>query len=371
MITDNILVFHINLAEDLQGNKLSEHLNKLDENALKIAAGFNKVMLEHFLTASKEKDPKDLQDILQKMEKISHLVSPTGSLSYLGENQISYVLNRLNSLNINDLSSEKISIIADEQLEKEFGGGPFDPTVALENQLSSAAFYLEQIGYPQQEIKEKLEEIRKDPKKLDSVFTLQPKEIIRVPSELQQENISSEGPSVNGQRATEDVIDGYIQQIQHDYPPERVQKVNDIMTQIKEHVKEEITEQYEKVFVQMHPDRLSRALKMLKETKRKSKRMKMLLEWFFCSHLIENIEFRVEHWQVSRAASHGQAGVYTAGINFSRYDQIVRDFPDSKFGKVVNIMRRILSKPSKNAIQKLGQDLIATTGFDEHLYFTD
>jgi hypothetical protein len=39
--------------------------------------------------------------------------------------------------------------------------------------------------------------------------------------------------------------------------------------------------------------------------------------------------------------------------------------------KVLKIARRILQKPSKKAIQKLGQDLIAETGFDEHLYFTD
>ncbi|KKK51976.1 hypothetical protein LCGC14_3109580, partial [marine sediment metagenome] len=31
----------------------------------------------------------------------------------------------------------------------------------------------------------------------------------------------------------------------------------------------------------------------------------------------------------------------------------------------------LLESPTKAAMQKLGQDLIAETGFDEHLYFTD
>jgi hypothetical protein len=95
------------------------------------------------------------------------------------------------------------------------------------------------------------------------------------------------------------------------------------------------------------------------------------LEWYFCSHLLSNIEVKVEHWQTSSAAGHGSTGVYTAGINFGRYDQIVREFPDTKLAKVINIARRILQNPTKKAIQKLGQDLIAETGFDEHLYFTD
>ena len=121
----------------------------------------------------------------------------------------------------------------------------------------------------------------------------------------------------------------------------------------------------------MHPDRLNRAYKMLKDTKRKSKRMELLLEWFTASLLLSKIELKVEHWQVSSSATHGSAGVYTAGMNFSRYDPIIKEFPDSKLEKVIKIARKILQRPSKKAIQKLGQDLIAETGFDEHLYFTD
>ena len=101
------------------------------------------------------------------------------------------------------------------------------------------------------------------------------------------------------------------------------------------------------------------------------KKFLKFLEWFFCSTLLSKIELKVEHWQVSSQAGHGTTGVYTAGIDFSRYDNIVRDFPDSKLTKVINVSRRILQNPTKNALQKLGQDLIAETGFDEHLYFTD
>jgi len=91
----------------------------------------------------------------------------------------------------------------------------------------------------------------------------------------------------------------------------------------------------------------------------------------YLSLLLSKIELKVEHWSVSSSASHGSTGVYTAGIDFSRYDNVVRDFPDGKLTKVINIARRILQNPTKRAIQKLGQDLIAETGFDEHLYFTD
>ena len=143
------------------------------------------------------------------------------------------------------------------------------------------------------------------------------------------------------------------------------------MQLIKDHVRENMNNSYERVYQQIHPDRLNRAFKMLKDTKRKSKRMHLYLEWFFCSHLMSNIEVKVEHWQTSSAAGHGSTGVYTAGINFDRYDQIIREFPDNKLTKVINIARRILQNPTKKAMQKLATDLIAETGFDEHLYFTD
>ena len=110
---------------------------------------------------------------------------------------------------------------------------------------------------------------------------------------------------------------------------------------------------------------------MLKTTKRKSNRMIFYLDWFFSSTILSKIEFKVEHWQVSTQASQGTTGVYTAGIDFSRYDQIVRDFSDDKLEKVIIICKRIVQHPTKDAIQKLGQSLISETGFDEHLYFTE
>jgi hypothetical protein len=381
MISDNIMVYQISLPEDLQGTGLQMHLNKFDENFLKIIAGFDKNFLEHFLIISRGNNQGELADTLKKMEKISFMIGPTGNLNYLASNQIQYILTKLGSLKTNEIKEGKISDIADEQLEKEFGSS-YNTSSALENQLSSAAFYLQQIGYSHQEIQEKFNEVRQDPSKVDTLFTLPPKEIISVPPEIQQRSSpptrsqpSQSAPQqpqrVERTQANENAIDQHIQAIQHEVTGDRAKKVEEIIQMIKSHVRENMDQRYERVFRQIHPDRLNKALKMLQSTKRKSKRLNLYLEWFFCSHLLSNIEVKVEHWQTSSAAGHGTTGVYTAGINFSRYDNIVREFPDGKLTKVINISRRILQNPTKQAIQKLGQDLIAETGFDEHLYFTD
>ena len=381
MITDNILVYQINLPSDFSGNKLREHLNKFDEQFLKIIAGFDKNFLEHFLIISKGKNQEDIAEILKKMEKISHMIGPTGNLNYLTPNQIQYVLTKLGSLKINEIKEEKISQLGDEQIQKEFGTGTaYSASSALEQQLASAAFYLQSIGYNIQEIQDKFNDVRQDPSKLDALFTLQPREIISVPDEIQtrstpptrtQSSSATQSPTIERSQQTQDAIDQHVSSIEHEITGDRAKKVEEIMELIKTHVRENMIESYERVFKQIHPDRLNRAFKMLKDTKRKSKRMDLYLEWFFCSYLLSNIEVKVEHWQTSSAASHGSTGVYTAGINFGRYDQIIRDFPDNKLAKVINIARRILQNPTKKAIQKLGQDLIAETGFDEHLYFTD
>ena len=200
-----------------------------------------------------------------------------------------------------------------------------------------------------------------------------------MPDEIQyNSNTNSGSVSSSEQQVSEsqaptlqEAIEQHVKSIHEDITEERAQKVEEILNLIKSHVKDEMSELQEKVFKQMHPDRLNRAYKMLRETKRKSKRMELLLEWFTASLLLSKIELKVEHWQVSSTATHGSAGVYTAGMDFSRYDPIIKEFPDNKLEKVLNIARRILQKPSKKAIQKLGQDLIAETGFDEHLYFTD
>jgi hypothetical protein len=342
-------------------------------------AGFNKSFLEHFLIISKGNRQDELSDILRKMEKISSMIGPTGNLHYLTTNQIQYILTKLGSLKLNEIRESKISNIADEQLEKQFGPN-YSVSAALESQLSSAAYYLSHLGYNQDEIKKKLDEARQDPSKLDLIFTLAPKEIYNVPPEVhqarigipeQQSGINEPDSSANVNQDVENIINHHIKSIEHDISEERAQKVNEILQLIKDHVKDKMTEHYERVFKQMHPDRLNLAYKMLKDTKRKSKRMDLYLEWFFLSKILSEIELKVEHWQVSSSAGHGNAGVYTAGINFSRYDPIIRDFSDAKLEKVVRVARHILQNPSKKAIQKLGQDLIAETGFDEHLYFTD
>ena len=376
MILDNVLVYNINLPPEYQGEGLNDHLNKFDEDNVKIVAGFNKNFLEHFLTVTKGKPQEEVTDLLKKMEKISFIVGPLGNLSYLGSDQVEYILTKIDSFQLNEISEEKIGHIADEQLREQFGGtGGYGTSEALENQLASAAFYLMNMGYSQEEIQEKFNEVREDPTKLEALFTLQQREIYNLPSEIQPSPPSAtESPQETSIEQSQDLnesIAQHIKDIHQDITEERAQKVNLILDEIKDYVRDELSELQEKVFRQMHPDRLNRALKMLKTTKRKSKRMELYIEWFSDSLLLSKIELKVEHWQVSSSADHSNAGVYTAGIDFSRYDNIIKDFTDAKLAKVVNICRRILQNPTKRAIQKLGQDLISETGFDEHLYFTD
>ncbi|MFX1235511.1 MAG: hypothetical protein ACFFBY_13315, partial [Promethearchaeota archaeon] len=376
MILDNILVFNINLPAEFQDERLNEHLNKFDEYGLKIIAGFNKNFLEYFLKISGGKNQKKIEDTLKKMEKISYMIGPIGNLSYLTPEQADYILKKIDLLKLEEINEEKISLIADDLLREQFGGsGNYSASDALENQLASAAFYLMNMGYSREEIQEKFNEVRQDQSKLGELFTLPQKEIYSMPTEIgiadsvsPPANLES---SIDDNRSINEAIARTVQSIHQDITAERAQKVDEIIQEIRAYVKDSMSELQEKVFRQMHPDRLNRALKMLKTTKRKSKRMELYLEWFTTSFLLSKIELKVEHWQVSSSAGHGNAGVYTAGIDFSRYDNIIRDFPDSKLTKVINLARRIIQNPTKNAIQKLGQDLIAETGFDEHLYFTD
>ena len=74
------------------------------------------------------------------------MIGPTGNLNYLTSNQIQFILTKLGALNLNNIKEAKISKIADEQIEKEYGSTQ-NTSSALENQLSSAAFYLQSIGY--------------------------------------------------------------------------------------------------------------------------------------------------------------------------------------------------------------------------------
>ena len=376
MILDNILVFNINLPPEFQGNGLNGHLNKFDEYGLKVIAGFNKNFLEHFLRISKGKTQNDIKDTLKKMEKISYMVGPIGNLNYLTPEQVDFILKKIQTLKLEEINEEKIGLVADDLLREQFGApGNYSAADAMENQLSSAAFYLMNMGYTDEEIQEKFNEVRHHPSKLGELFTLPQKEIYSMPTEIEQSSTvsppSSSESEVDNNQSFNDVIARHVQSIHQDITEEKAQKVDEILQDIKAHVKDSMSELQEKVFRQMHPDRLNRALKMLRTTKRRSKRMQLYLEWFSESFLLSKIELKVEHWQVSSSAGHGSAGVYTAGIDFSRYDNIIREFPDNKLTKVVNITRKILQNPTKKAIQKLGQDLIAETGFDEHLYFTD
>ena len=376
LIIDNILVYNINLPTEFQDKGLNSHLNKFDENNLVIIAGFTKNFLEHFLIVSNGKTQQDVAELLKKMEKISYMVGPTGNLSYLASEQIEHILTKINSLKVNEINEEKISLLADDQLREQFGGaGNYSTSEALENQLSSAAFYLMNMGYSREDIQQRFNEVRQDPTKLEALFNLQQREIYSMPSEIQQGSSASppshQETSIDQSQDLNETIARHIQSIHQEITEERAQKVEVILEQIKAHVRDNMSELQQKVFEQMHPDRLNRALKTLKTTKRKSKRMNLYIEWYTASLLLSKIELKVEHWQVSSTTGHGSAGVYTAGLDFSRYDNIIREFSDGKLTKVINIAKRILQKPTKKAIQKLGQDLIAETGFDEHLYFTD
>jgi len=375
-VLDNISAYSLKLPTELrERQKLQSYLSSLDEEHLKIIASFNKNLLKYFFSVSHNKDGAELGQLLKKLERLSSLIGPTKDLSYLSSDQIDYVLDRIDSIKFDEITPENITKIADEQLEQEFGGNQmqYSKNKAFENQLSSARFYLSSIGYSEKEINEKLEEVKEDPSKLDALFNLEEKEIYGMPDELSQTSTSTGQESSVGASSAEEngVIDEHIKSLHQDISDERAQKAEKIVNDIKSHVRDKFTERYERVYKQMHPDRLKRAYKFLKDTKRKDERMDLYLEWFFSSHLLENIELKVEHWQVSSHASHDNVGVYTAGFSFARYDNIIKEFSDKQLSKVINIARKILKKPSKKRIQKLGQDLIAETGFDEHLYFTD
>ena len=299
MIMDNILVFKIN--SDMQGADLRRHLENFDENIVRAVAGFSQKLLEHFLIVSKGKEQKDIEELVIKMNKLAAMISPMGTLNFLKDDSIEYILTRLDSLRLNEITEHKISQIVDEQIEKQFGGSiSYSEAQALEGQLQSAAFYLSGLGYPQSVIEQRLEEVRQDPSKLDALFNAPQSGTFDSPTMF-------EGSSQRIER-TQDVekaIEGYIKSIKQDILSERGKKVEELMVAIRDIAREYMTENYEKVFKLIHPDRLTRILKMLRNAKRKSRRIKLYLEWLFCSHLISTVEFKVEHWQVSTQAGHG------------------------------------------------------------------
>jgi len=374
IIIDNVSVFDIKLPNRINGiEELTSYLNAYDVEILKIIAGFNKNFLNYFLEHIVNRDEENFTELIKKLEKMSYLLGPMGNLTYLTSNQVDYVLTKINQLELKEINEEDISLIADEQLQKEFGREipQYSRAQMLENQISSARFYLSEIGYTSEEINKKIEEVREDQSKLDELFNLPPKEIYNLPEELGHIGSDPATPTNQNSDGNTNIIESHIQSIQREIGDERAKQVDEILNEIQDHVRDKMTENYKRVYKQMHPDRLRRAYRFLRDTKRKDNRMDLYLDWFFSTHLLENIELKVEHWQVSSQATHGNVGVYTAGTSFSRYDPIIKDFSDSKLSKVIKIARKILQNPTKRRIQKLGQDLIAETGFDEHLYFTD
>ena len=219
MILDNVLVYNINLPPEYQGDGLNSHLNKFDENNIKIVAGFNKNFLEHFLTVTKGKSQQDVAELLKKMEKISYMVGPIGKLSYLGSDQVDYILTKMDTFKLNEINEERISHMADDQLREQFGGaGGYSTSDALENQLASAAFYLMNMGYSREEIQEKFNEVREDPTKLEALFNIQQREIYNMPSEIRP------SPPTSSQSHQESSID-QSQDLIHKLVPTPIQQV--------------------------------------------------------------------------------------------------------------------------------------------------
>ncbi|MFX1590640.1 MAG: hypothetical protein ACFFC1_21110, partial [Promethearchaeota archaeon] len=243
MIVDNVLVFNINLPSEFQESKLSEYLESYDDRGLEIIAGFNKNLLQHFLKISKGRNRKDISELLKKMEKISYMVGPIGNLNYLASEQIDHILTKLDNIKLEEINEEKISLIADDQLREQFGTvGNYSAEEALENQLSSAAFYLMNMGYSRHEIQEKFNDVRQNPQKLAELFTLQQKEIYNTPTEIQEINESlgsnqsnSEGQEISSEQDNDfdATIAQHVQAIHQEITEERAQKVNEIIEQIK------------------------------------------------------------------------------------------------------------------------------------------
>ncbi len=349
-IADIAIIFGINLPNELHGTKSNNY--KFDDKILSRIAGFNNIFLEYFIIISKGKDKKDLELILKKLEKIAYFINPTGILHYLNDNQVELILTKLNSLSLDEITQERIAIIAVEQLLQQLSGSQHDQNHILENRLSTAAFYLIEMGYPQHEIQDIINNARKDLSKIDSIFNLSRREetpLSPTPNSSQgrppigdPQRQSREAVLIENTPEMEQVIRRYVQQVQHKQNPQRAQKAATIIGKIKNLVGDLMTDYYEQVFQQVHPDRLNRAFEMMKESKRKSKRVSLLLEWVFFSHLIENIEIKVKHWQVSSDTKQGRAGGYFSRISFSRYDHIIKNFADRKLSRTINILRRFI-----------------------------
>lgn len=375
MIKDNALILGAQLPDQLIGDGLDKYLITLPVNVLEHLAGFDKKFLEFFFEKAPKKTEQDIVILLDKLTKISYFVGPIGDLSYLTEEQVKYILNKIEDIKPEDITSEKINVISDEVLMEQFGGSANQQQVSFDNQLQNIRFYMREMGYSHEEIEQKIQEAGNDGQKIDDLFSLPEKTIVSRPPMTG----AQAGDSGSIGQGMSDSITGpptefSLESLRREVPEiteERARRVEEIMEKIKDKCKDILTEDHDAIFHEIHPDRLNRIFNILKTQNRKSPKFKLLLDWFMYSIYLSSIEVKVEHWQVSSHASRTAAGVYTAGIPFGRYDRIVEEFTEKKLEKVINIAKRILSNPTKDRIQKLGQDLTAETGFDEHLYFTD
>jgi len=375
MIKDNILGLGVQLPDHLLGENLDKYLIILSVEVLEHIAGYDKKFLEFFFQKLKNLSEQNFLNFLNKLNKISYLVGPLGELAYLTDDQVKHILDKIGDIKLEDIIPNKISLIADELIQQEFGSSVNQEQISFNNLLQDVRFYLREMGYPPEEIEQRIKDTGDDKKKIDTLFSLPEKTVYTPPPQTQE---PSQRETI-GQGLSEQVGVGVPsefspQDLRRQVPEiseERARKVEEIMVLIQEIAKDSLTEDQEGIFHEIHPDRLNRMYNILKNLNRKSKKFNLLLEWFRVSHYLENIDVKVEHWQVSSQATRSQAGVYTAGIPFGRYDRVVEDFSERKLEKVIKISQRILANPTKERIQKLGQDLTAETGFDEHLYFTD
>ena len=240
MIIDNVLVFGINT--DLQGDTLRAHLEKYDDDVIKAVAGFNQKFLEHFLIISKGKEQKDILEEIKKMEKISIMISPVGNLHYLRDENLEFILTKLGALKLDEITEAQVIKIVDEQLEKQFGGvGNYTEAAALEGQLQSAAFYLSGLGYPRTVIEQRLEEVRKDPSKLDALFNVPEMGAFDQPPEFG----GTSSQRIEQSQDVDHAIEGYIASLKSDMSEERAKKAEEILVEIRELGKEYMNDNYE------------------------------------------------------------------------------------------------------------------------------
>ncbi|MFX1449370.1 MAG: hypothetical protein ACFFCM_00925 [Promethearchaeota archaeon] len=92
------------------------------------------------------------------------------------------------------------------------------------------------------------------------------------------------------------------------------------------------------VMKRIHPDRLDRIIKILKDAKKKD-RIQILFDWFVISQQIEEIEVLVTHWQGIQQG----AGAYQAAIGMARFDNILEDMSNRDLENFIKRARKAVS----------------------------